>query len=61
MALTLGSIAINGIEDGGIIVPEIQQQISHAQLIYLQSINFLEKDKNHGINHFLQVLNIIST
>ena len=58
---TFGPIAINSIEDDEIIVPEMQQQILHAQLIYLQTINFLVKDGNHGINHFLQVLNIIST
>ena len=60
---TFGPVPIDdfAIEDGGIIVPEILQELSNDQLTRLQAIDFLAEDGNHGINHFAQVLNIIGT
>jgi hypothetical protein len=58
---TFSPVPIDDFEDGGIIVPEIQQEISNEQVTRLQAIDFLAEDGNHGINHFANVLNIIGT
>ena len=58
---TFGPVPIDEFEDGRIIVPEIQQEVSNEQLARLQAIDFLAEDGNHGINHFAHVLDIIGT
>ena len=58
---TFGPVPIDDFDDEGIIVPEIQHEISHEQYVRLQAIDVLAEDGNHGVNHFTHVLSIIGT
>ena len=58
---TFGPVPIDDFDDEGIIVPEIQHEISHEQYVRLQAIDVLAEDGNHGVNHLTHVLSIIGT
>ena len=60
---TFVPVPIDDFDDEGIIVPEIQQEISHEQNVRLEAIDVLAEDGNHdhGVNHFTHVLSIIGT